>query len=103
MLDVSEKYKSIIKDILQRVAPGCEVRVYGSRVAGTSHPGSDLDIVVIGNGPVHWMNMAKLRGEFEESNLPFSVDVLDWNSLPEQFRDTISRNYEVIQSSDICR
>jgi type I restriction enzyme S subunit len=99
MLDVSEKNISIIKDVFRRLVPACEVRAYGSRVNGASHVGSDLDIVVIGKEPLDWKVMAKLRGEFEESNLPFSVDVLDWNTLPENFKDTITRNFEVVQDS----
>jgi hypothetical protein len=67
--------------------------------SGASHVGSDLDIVVIGKESLDWKVMAKLRGEFEESNLPFSVDVLDWNALPENFKDTITRNFEVVQDS----
>ena len=99
MIDVSAKYFSVIKDILRRLVPGCEVRAYGSRVAGTSHAGSDLDIVVIGKDPLHWKIMAKLRGEFEESNLPFSVDVLDWNALPENFKENIAGKYDVVQEA----
>jgi uncharacterized protein len=99
MLDVSEKYKSIIQDILHRLAPECEVRAYGSRVNGGSHAGSDLDMVVIGKKPIDWKVMAKLRGEFEESNLPFSVDVLDWNALPENFKQSIAEKYEVVQAA----
>ena len=99
MLEVSEKYLSVIKDILGRLVPGCEVRAYGSRVAGTSHAGSDLDIVVIGKEPLQWKAMAKLRGEFEGSNLPFSIDVLDWNALPENFKENIAGKYEVVQES----
>jgi uncharacterized protein len=101
MLDVSEKYNSIIKDILHRLVPACEVRAYGSRLTGTSHAGSDLDIVVIGKEPLHWKVMAKLRGEFEESNLPFSVDVLDWNALPGKFKNTISKDYEIVQNGGV--
>ncbi len=97
MIDVAENYLAVIKDILRRLAPGCEVRAYGSRVSGTSHSGSDLDIVVVGKEPIDWKVMAKLRGEFEESNLPFSVDVLDWNALPENFKAAINTKYEVVQ------
>jgi type I restriction enzyme S subunit len=97
MLEVPEKYLSVIKDILGRLVPGYEVRAYGSRTSGSSHVGSDLDIVVVGKEPLDWKVMAKLRGKFEESNLPFSVDVLDWNTLPANFKDTITRNFEVVQ------
>jgi hypothetical protein len=41
--------------------------------------------------------MSKLKSAFEESNLPFSVDVLDWNAILDNFKENIKKNYDVIQ------
>jgi predicted nucleotidyltransferase len=97
MIDLSDKQRGIISGILQTHASGYEVRAYGSRVNGTSHAGSDLDLVVIGNEKPGWENIAKLKEAFEESNLPFRVDILDWNSIPESFQKNIKRQYTVLQ------
>jgi predicted nucleotidyltransferase len=97
MLDIPEKSRSIINEILRTHAPGCEVRAYGSRTSGMAHAGSDLDLVVIGN--IDGKQLAKLKGAFEESDLPMSVDILDWNVLPEDFKRSIGKKYEVVQKA----
>jgi hypothetical protein len=41
-----------------------------------------------------------LREAFEDSDLPFRVDVLDWRAIPESFRKVIESGFEVIQRKD---
>jgi len=100
MIDLTEKQKKIIGDILREAAAGYEVRAYGSRVDGTSHAGSDLDLVLMGKKNSGQTPMARLREAFEESNLPFRVDIFDWNRLPESFRINIEKKYVVLQEAD---
>ena len=97
MLDVSERHLSIIKEILFRMVPTCEVRAFGSRINDTAHAGSDLDLCIVDNGPIGWQTMAGLRGAFEESNLPFCVDLLDWHMIPDNFKAVIEKQYTVLQ------
>ena len=97
MLDLTDKQLSAITSILGKLVPDCEVRAYGSRTNGNGHAGSDLDLVIVGKDKIPWQLMAKLKAAFEDSNLPFSVDVLDWNSIPDNFKENIRKNYEVIQ------
>ncbi|GHU15357.1 hypothetical protein FACS1894163_01780 [Spirochaetia bacterium] len=37
-----------------------------------------------------------LKEAFEESNLPFRVDLLEWDGIPERFRENIKAEYVVI-------
>jgi len=39
----------------------------------------------------------RLEEAFVASDLPFRVDVLDWQRLSESFRQVIERKYEVLQ------
>ena len=87
-----------VLNLLRAYLPGLEVRAYGSRVKGTSRPSSDLDLVAFA-GPQQHRQVAELREAFEESDLPFRVDVLVWNEVPESFRDEIERNHVVLTSS----
>ena len=42
--------------------------------------------------------MDQIREEFEESNIPIIIDVLDWNTTTESFRKTIeTQGYKIIQ------
>jgi len=99
MLDISETERRIVGDILRLIVPHCTVLAYGSRVRGGSHQGSDLDLVVKDKEKVPFEKMIALKEAFDESNLTFSIDVLDWNILPERFRKNIEENCEVLQGS----
>jgi type I restriction enzyme S subunit len=98
MLDIKARDLEELQAILSARIPGCEVRAYGSRVNGTAQPGSDLDLVVMGRQRIDPRLMAELGADLEDSDLPFAVDVLDWNAVPEDFRRAISQSYEVISS-----
>lgn len=99
MLDLTDKHLSAITAILRKLVPDYEVWAYGSRINGTGHAGSDLDLVIVGKDKIGWQQMAKLKAAFEDSNLPFSVDVLDWNAIPDNFKESIKKKYEVIQQA----
>lgn len=67
--------------ILDRVVPGAEVRVFGSRAAGRARPFSDLDLLFIEPARLSWLQRADLRDQFEASDLPFRVDVVEAEGL----------------------
>jgi predicted nucleotidyltransferase len=98
-LDLRDDHLHIVMSILADVIPGVEVRAFGSRVLGTAKRCSDLDLVVVGASRLDWKSMARLKAVFEESDLPFRVDILDWHAIPEHFRATIAQRYEVIQGT----
>ena len=73
------------------------MRVFGSRINGTAKPYSDLDLAVVGQKALDWRILAKLKEAFQESELPFRVDLLDWNAISDEFRNVIEKSgYEVI-------
>lgn len=45
-LFIREKDFTLLKALLQKYLPDCEVWAYGSRVNGGAHEGSDLDLAV---------------------------------------------------------
>ena len=57
---------------------GTRVSVFGSRATGHAlKPHSDLDLLIDSPLELALMTMANLREALSESNLPFSVDLLD--------------------------
>jgi hypothetical protein len=45
-----------------------------------------------------WKLLAEFKETFQESELPFRVDVLDWNDIAESFRKAIEINgYECLK------
>jgi len=97
MIDVSNNQLLIIKAILKKHFPTCEVRAFGSRVNGKSKPYSDLDLVVIGLEKIDLKKMFQAEEAFEESVLPFRIDLLDWYAITNSFRKIIEQNCEVLQ------
>ncbi len=75
----------------------CEVRVFGSRVGSAPKKYSDLDIAVIGKQKVPYKVLNALKEDFEESDLPFRADVLDWNAISDEFKTVINKKYELLQ------
>jgi len=96
MLDISPTHLATLKTILSSFVPDCEVWAFGSRCNGTARKYSDLDLCVYGREKLDWMLLENLKDALMESDLPFRVDVLDYYTMPEQFRETIN-NGEVIQ------
>ena len=97
MIDLSTEHLHIIKTILRKRVPGCEVRAYGSRISGTARRYSDLDLSVAGPDKLDRDTLRLLKEDFENSGLPFRVDVLDWHQIDERFREVIGKEYELIQ------
>jgi predicted nucleotidyltransferase len=96
MIKVTDEQYKIIIDILKEFVPHCEVRAFGSRYKGTPKDYSDLDLAVVGEEKLEWHVIADLKDAFEESDLPFRVDVLDWHSTSPEFRKVIEKGYEVM-------
>ena len=98
-LDLPSDCLRRVCEIVAKHAPDAEVWAYGSRVSGGAHAGSDLDLVV--RQPSRLAEpcgvIARLRGEFDESNIPILVDVIDWARIPESFRRVIERGYVTLQ------
>jgi len=97
MLNLKPFQVEIIKNILKKNIPELTVWAFGSRVNNTAKPHSDLDLVVLGNTPIEEKIMFGLKDDFEESDLPIRVDVLDWNTISDSFKQIIEKNYLVLQ------
>ncbi len=59
---------------------------------GSSRPQSDLDLVVFAT-PDQRRQVGDLREAFEESNLPFRVDLFVWDDVPDSFRTRIETEH----------
>jgi predicted nucleotidyltransferase len=78
-----------------------EVWAYGSRVNGTAHAGSDLDLVIKSQNHTSMpiKEYLALQEKIKESNIPILVELRDWTKLPESFHKNIEQNYEVLFSN----
>ncbi len=88
---------SLVQEILERHLPGREVWVFGSRTRPSPKTFSDLDLVLHGETPVGIETLAKLSEAFSDSGLPFKVDLVDWATASEAFRQIILAQKMVLQ------
>ncbi len=91
----------LVQKILKQHFPGLEVRAFGSRVQGKAKLYSDLDLVLIGGKTLDWRKIEMLKNAFSESDLPMSVDIVDWNALSDDFRKIVSENNFLVQSAEV--
>lgn len=98
MLILAPEHLRTVKKILKQVAPNHKVWAFGSRVKGTTKKTADLDLVFIGE-ELSLELESTLREEFEESDLPFKVDITDWSITSPEFREIITEAKEVIQNN----
>ena len=98
-IDITAKQRKTVLVLLARHLPNTTVWVYGSRAKWTSRPQSDLDMVVFAT-PEQAGRVSDLREAFEESSLPFRVDLFVWDAVPEQFRKHIKRDHVVLARGD---
>lgn len=100
MIDIEPGHLEIVRRTLKNVAPGFEVRVFGSRLNGKARKFSDLDLALYSASPVPPRLVESLKDAFAHSDLPFQVDVLDWNGVSESFRKVMAARFEVIQAGE---
>lgn len=64
--------------------------VYGSRAKGNAKLYSDLDLCCKDEIPLNIMS--HINEDFENSNLPFKVEVVMWDKLSKEFQGLISKD-----------
>jgi len=86
LIDISPENWQIVREILQRYVPDREVWAFGSRAKWTAKEFSDLDLAIIGDTPLSIALTADMKEAFQESALPFKIDIVDWASITPSFR-----------------
>jgi predicted nucleotidyltransferase len=90
-----------LRQLFSSITLPVEIWAYGSRVNGTAHAGSDLDLVLkarSGN-PIPVFVFYALQQQLAESNIPIIVQLSDWAKLPESFRENINARKELLFSN----
>ena len=97
VLAMTAEELSLLQSILKRYVPDFKVWAFGSRVTGTHKPYSDLDLALVGDEPISIQTRAMLSEALSNSGLPYKVDIVDWASTSEAFRQIIEKQKLVIQ------
>jgi predicted nucleotidyltransferase len=96
-LQIEDRHLKIILDILSKYP--YEFFAFGSRVKGVSDKFSDLDLCFFENIPSKFL--FQIEEFLEESDLPYKVDMVDFNKCKKDFQDEIMKAVICIQSKNI--
>ena len=83
--------KILVKQIGSKFLDGTgyKLGMFGSRIVGRPAKFSDIDVAVMGESKIPGNILENLREAFENSNLPYRVDVVDLNSSSLQFKTQV--------------
>ena len=99
LLDIRPDHLGIVQTILKKFVPTHEVWAFGSRAKWTAKEYSDLDLCIISKTPLRFSTLGLLEEAFDDSDLPYKVDVVDWATTSESFRKIIEQDKVVVQQS----
>ena len=89
-VDIRPDHLEIVQGILCEHLPvGVKVWVFGSRANWTTKESSDLDLALDGEGGLSHKLLGALKGAFEDSVLPYTVDVVDLSAVSHDFKQIV--------------
>ena len=92
-IDIRPQDLKIVRDILRAQLPeNARVLVFGSRATGRTRRASDLDLAVDCGRPLTRAESGALDEAFDESDLPYRVDVVDLRGVSEGFGASVERD-----------
>lgn len=66
--------------------------IFGSHVTGNNRRWSDIDIGILGKTKLSPTTFFDLADAFEESNLPYKVDLVDFSQVTYKFKTVALKN-----------
>lgn len=94
MLHLEDKYIRLIKETFADKLSNHNYLIYifGSRARGDNSKYSDVDIAFKGNKKLTLRELSQLQLNFEFSDLPYKVDIIDLNSCSSDFIQIIQND-----------
>lgn len=92
LITLSSRHKEKVLHILRQHLPDRKTKIYvfGSRARGTAKMKSDLDLAIdTGGERLDSSLLSRIKQDFEDSSLPFFIDLLDLNAVGLAFKARI--------------
>ena len=86
-----EETKNKIVALLSALFPTSKIYLYGSRARGDNTQTSDYDIAIDSGKEISRFKIAEAKSILEATNIPCTVDVVDFHSIPEEMKHNIER------------
>ena len=91
-IDISPVHQKIVCEILSEHLPSdVKVWVFGSRADWTTKNSSDLDLALEGKSKLNYKIISILDNAFEDSDLPYMVDIIDLNNVNNNFKQIVNK------------
>ena len=97
----SEEFEIIIKILNAHIKKG-KVYAFGSRYKNNNRKFSDFDIAIDTGEKLSFEFLNILKDAFEESDLPYRVDIIDYNNISDKFKKIVDGGKEIIYNSNFC-
>lgn len=93
-LDVKSDHLTNILTILKTYLPKeANIYVFGSRAKNCAKPYSDLDLAIeLNKEKLNFSTLAKLTSAFENTTIPYAIDIIDLNSISTSFKKNIKND-----------
>lgn len=96
----SEEFEIIINILNAHIKKG-KVYAFGSRYKNNNRKFSDFDIAIDTGEKLSFEFLNILKEAFEESDLPYRVDIIDYNNISDKFKKIVDGGNEIIYNSNI--
>ena len=89
-IDIRPHDLEIVRTILRKeLPPDAKAWVFGSRAKRSTRRSSDLDLAIDAGRKLSREELSALDSAFEELDLPYKVDLVDWTTTGEAFREIV--------------
>ena len=89
-VDIRPDHLEVVQGILREYLPvDVKVWVFGSRANWSTKDSSDLDLALEGESRLSHKLLGTLKDAFDDSALPYTVDVVDLNRIGDSFRQIV--------------
>ena len=88
---IKKEYKEKLIKLIEKHLPNAKIYLFGSRATGAHSKSSDIDIAIDANKKADKNKIALIRLSINDLNIPFDVDIVDFNSVPEKMRNRIEK------------
>jgi predicted nucleotidyltransferase len=90
-LDLVSEHRLIVLSIIaEHLPPETQIWAFGSRATGRARRYSDLDLANDAGRRLTIDETAVLREAFDECDLPYRVDIVDWHAINDRFQRAIA-------------
>ena len=91
MQKLDEKVKQKIIAVISALIPDAKIYLFGSRARGTNAERADIDIALDAGKPLLPRDVDEVKSMFRESNIMYSIGVVDFHQINDLMREEILR------------